>query len=363
MVYFLVNNNYHITDFNNLYQDIKDVNLSLVQVPHTLNKIESDERFTQIYTYNKFHISFVHLFTLFRKNKKNFRVIDDDLRIDKNDILFAYTEYDLTNQYIIDKFNKSGAKVYLLEDGAATAYLFMSIKPRVNIKCSVKALILKLLYGLYNARLLFDGNSVFPVMKDNCISGVCFYLKPEQISRNIKAYQIKNNTEKIDLQDNTVIFLNQDIYFIYDTFEHYLEVLDIIIHQLSVSFDKFYFKFHPRETEDKINKIRKIVDKNNGIIIEDKNAIEDIIYKYKPKYAASFFSSSLISLAFMGIQPMFLYSFISNSKNRQMLNHFDIYLNSLRYNSISSIEQINSNYESGFIRDTQNNISIRNLIF
>jgi hypothetical protein len=308
-------------------------------------------------------MSFFHIFTFFHENKKIFRKIDKELCVSKNDILFAYTEYDLTNQYIIEKFNKSEAKVYLLEDGAATAYLFMSVKHKISIKNYIRTVVLKLLYGRYNTRLLFDGNSIFPMLKDRCINGACFYLIPTKINRNIKVYQIKNCIKKMDFSNpNVAIFLNQDIYHFYEDFDNYLETLNNITRQLSITFDKYYFKFHPREPVDKIDQIREIITKNKGIIIDSKDTIEGIVSEYKPKYAVSFFSSSLINLAFMGIEPMFLHRFITDYKNKQVLKHFDSYLNSLNYNFISSVEQINPNYESGFINKQQNCISIRQII-
>jgi hypothetical protein len=300
---------------------------------------------------------------LFAHNKNIFKKINKELFVSRNDVLLVYTEYDLVNQYIIEKFKKGGAKVYLLEDGAATAYLFMSAKAKTSIKNHIKKWVLKLLYGFFNTRLLFDGNSTFPLLKDCCIDGVCFYLKPAEIIRGIKVYQIRNNIPKMDsLNTRCAIFLNQGMCPTYENFDVYVKCLNNILRQLSESFDKFYFKFHPRESVDEISRIRGIVEKNNGIIIDSKGAIEDIIAEYKPKYAASFFSSSLTNLSFMGIEPMFLHRFITDYKNKQALAHFDNYLNSLGYNFISSLEEINANYESGIVGKSQEEISIRQIL-
>ena len=366
MVYFLVNNNSHIVDFTNLYPDIKDMKLSLIQVPHTLNIIISNHCFEYIYLYQKLKISFIQLFLSYKMNKRELNKIDTELYIQKDDTLFVYTEFELVNQYIIEKFNKIGARVYLLENGAATSYLFMSAKYKKSIKNDIRLLFLKLLYGFNNTRLLYDGRSTFPILKDNCIDAVFFYLKPKRIIRNIKAYSIKQNIKQIDsLNSQTIIFLNQGIYSLFDNFDCYLNTLNNAINHLSYNFNKIYFKFHPREPVEIINKVRMVIEKNNGIIIDSKMAIEEIIENYKPKYAISFYSFALINLAFMGIEPIFIYSFIPNYKKIQVLNHFDIYLKSLNYNFVTSFGLITSKYESGLLRllrEQVDSVSIIDLI-
>lgn len=71
MIYFLVNNNYHMIDVYEHCANIKDYEKSLIQIPHTLECIDEDENFRNIYTFKSLlngDKSFFHFFKI--KNRK-----------------------------------------------------------------------------------------------------------------------------------------------------------------------------------------------------------------------------------------------------------------------------------------------------
>ncbi len=53
MIYFLVNNDYHVYDVNTIIYDMPDVPISLIKIPHSLNLIEDNERYNEVFTITK----------------------------------------------------------------------------------------------------------------------------------------------------------------------------------------------------------------------------------------------------------------------------------------------------------------------
>ena len=107
MIYFLVNNNYHLHLDMKLVKQLSNFELSLIQIPYSLNIIKESDVFSNIYTYEERLITSLKNIFLRPNNLKNIlRRVDETLFPDGADILFVNTDMDILNQYIIQKWQK-----------------------------------------------------------------------------------------------------------------------------------------------------------------------------------------------------------------------------------------------------------------
>lgn len=357
MIYFLINNNYHLYDLNLLYDDIKSYELSLIQIPHALDPVEIDSRFKNIYLFPRFES--------LNKYRINISLLDrmkEELNIQPQDILLVYTEFEFANQFIINLFNKIGASVYLLEDGMGTQHVFNLQPQKKRLKVKVKEWLLRHIYGMKYVKLVEDGNTLFPVMDDTCFKGALLYNRISTL-RNIPIIPIKNNTKKIESASNSIIFLNQDLYNGYDNLPSYLSILELILSNFTEKFHIVYFKFHPREKNFKeYFLIERLVKEKGCIIISSTEAIETIVNKYDIGYAASFFSTAIRNLAFMGIEPIFLYHLFPCYNYLPAAKNITAFLRSMEYNFPHTFDDINIKYKSGIVTQGEQNVSIADVL-
>lgn len=353
MIYFLVNNNYHLINVFENCNNLKDYKKSLIQVPHTLDKINNNKFFVNIFTYDTPFNKTKNFLNLYRI-KKIEKQIKDNLKIKPNDILFVSTEYEILNQYIISLFKMNNAKVYILDEGLAT-YLTYSMKSDKQLPLKVRAKLFYTKYILnYNfVEYLYINNLVYPLINERYIDGVFLYLDVN-IVRNINKYIIKKDIKKKILNSKNAIFLNQDMYYHYYSKEEHEVILEDILLKMSNSFQKIYFKFHPRETEVDKNWQLKILSKFKKIYVIDENLpIETIVEKYDAKYIFSFLSAALLNLNAVGIIPVYIYHLYQNiSKNSIFEEISNILINS-KYIFID--KKFNNILDVGFKNSLENN--------
>lgn len=351
MIYFLVNNNYHLIDVETHLDKLTGVDIGLIQVPHTLNVIERDSRYKKITIFSKLVEKKSDYFNIL-KNRKIEESLNESLDITHEDILFIYTEYELMNHKIIEHFYKSGAKIYIIEEGLASYIQFYGkFKTKMKIKMYIKDFLVKKIYRLKKTRVMLFNNHPFYVMEDKIFNGVCFYFdSKKEMNREIKKILIKKDIKKIpDLKKQCVIFLNEDLYNFYENFGDYSRNLNSLLEKLNCNFEKVFFKFHPREYNmpDKLEKIKLIIKKYDKIeIIDTKEPIEKIVAEIKPAYAVSYISVALLNLYFMGITPIFAYSVLDNLNSLEIFEDISDFLKNINYNILKSLSEINSNYTS-----------------
>ncbi len=342
MIYFLVNNNYHMLDVYEHCINLKDYEKSLIQIPHTLDVLNRDENFIDILTYNSPLNGFRNLFNIYKIKKKE-KEIKKELKLNKNDILFVYTEFEVLNQYIISLFKKFGARVYVIEDGGFPTYLTYGVKSEKTLpfKEKIRLFYTKYILGYSFVEYLYFNKLVFPQINEKYIDGVLLYLDV-LVNRNIKKYIVKRNIKKMKLNSNNAIFLNEKMYCYYCTKKEYANILENILSIMNNRFEKTYFKFHPRETkEDKIWQL-KIVNKFDKVhIIEEHSPIENLLEKYDSKFIFSFLSAALLNLNAMGVIPVYIYHLYKSIYKNSVFNQINIVL-------------INAEYE--FLNKTYNNL-------
>ena len=262
--------------------------------------------------------------------------------------MLVYTEYEILNQYVINIFYKAHAKIWLLEDGLATMTLCNSDSKKNSFKSKIYLFVLKYIYS-YKYLKIYHLPDPTPLMDDKLFNGVCVRLG-SSIKRQIPLFQISNKNEFkfTNLNSDKAIFINNDLYNFFCTFEDYLEITEKTLAQLSLNFTEIYFKFHPRETDYNINLIKNKINKIPKIkFLDIKGIIEEQVEAIKPKYAFSFVSAALINLFHKGIIPVFLYDTDYKIRNDKFVKEIKVFLESVNYKPIRNIEDFNKNYNSG----------------
>jgi hypothetical protein len=351
MIYFLLNNNYQRYDFM-LHLDKFDLGaVSVIEIPHKLDSYpyaDSIKTFRYEQILGNGLINQVSNYLSVSSKMKN------EIKPTGEDVLFLYTEFEILNLYLVDLFKKSGARIYLIEDGGMATYIPFrkSRSESLSIKERVKLLIYRALPGLINIRFQKMNGVVFPWLPDKTFNGLCVY-RPVRIFRKIPVILIVNSVSlpAIDVIKDRVIFLNEPIYDHYQDEVKYFSGLIEILRGLEIAFREVYFKFHPRET---IEWRQRIKDKvlfyyPDIVVIESNDAFESMVETYRPSTIASYFAASLLNLCVRGIEPMYLYRCIPDLNCQPVFQEVSLVLSELGYNFITQIAEIRSGYKSGLL--------------
>lgn len=343
MIYFLVNNSYHYFDVKCHLSD--EVFPNIINVPHNISLNKTDE-VNKIFTIQspfkskKWMLILPVLGVVYKINKL--------FKPTKDDVLFFYTEYDPVNNYIVHKFKKAGAKIFLIEDGGVAGYVNnrLNMDIRVKLKNRFKELFIWLFFERTKVRIRDIDSLSKMQLTDNYIDGLIYY-KPITSNRDINIHILKRNRIKIHNTENHIIFFDQQWKYFYETYDKYIIDLIDILRSHTNNFIKVYFKFHPREKEENIKRIMNDISKANLAVnyIRSKEPIEVIINKYNIKFSSSICTSALLTLTEIGVQPIFLYKILKFES--KVIKIMDIILKELGYKFIFNLEDINLSYISG----------------
>ena len=132
---------------------------------------------------------------------------------------------------------------------------------------------------------------------------------------------------------------------------------------LSASFTTVYFKFHPREEAGVREEISRMSDSfiNVSLITDFRSPVENQVEELRPAYSAAFYSNSLRSLYFKGVEPFFLFHLLPGLKNSAVGELMGQYLDHLGYNFISSYSDMRPGYKCG-IRLEKKGLTLDELI-
>jgi len=361
MIYFLVNNNYHYIDTLKHCMDLQNNDKALIQIPHTLTEIKENRHFKDIYT---FYTPFKELKNYFNiyKVKKVEKNITKSLNISERDILFVYTEYEILNQYVIDRFHKTRAKVYIIEDGGFPTYLTYSVKSdkSLPVKKLIKLLYLKYILGYNYVEFLYYNNIIFPQISEKYIDGVLLYLDVP-ILRKIKKYIIQSEQKEVSLDKTKAIFLNEKLYDYYCTREEYEAILDDAMSHLSENFKEVYFKFHPRESVgNRIWQLNIVSKYTNVTLIDNNEPIENILEIYNAKYVFSYLSAALLNLKRIGATPIYIFHMYPELSTNPVFVRIQKILIDLNYKFINDFDTVYEDFDFG---QNENKINIKSLIY
>lgn len=372
MIYFLVNNTFHLTHARKLADEIRDYQLGLIQVPYSLRPVEKDERFRTILTFARMPYTFEflkdwpsRLIPNLKRGVERIRPVKKNLRPSRTDTLFVYTETELLNQVIIKEFKDKGAKIFLLEDGAATSTYFGMESDPLSKRATLFKWVVRAIYGIKGYYPFNVEGYYYPIMSDRCFSGLCLNL-PYQILRNIPVFALRKEVTQAARRRNprSAIFLNQPIYSFYTDFDRYLNSIDTILANISRRFDKIIFKYHPDDLgSGKVAEISRAVGKYPNITtLETESVVEDLIEQLDVSYAISYFTSALWSLIWYGVQPIYVYHLLHIFNDNRILNSRTRHLASCGYNFPSSFDDVKPGYDSGLMSSSQRGIPFREFV-
>jgi hypothetical protein len=338
MIYFLVNNNYHLDLDIKLAKQLTNYELGLIQVPYSLNIIKANDTFLKIHHFpDKINISIRNPFKIFSIQIK----VAKEINPKSTDFLLVHTEMDLLNQYIIQIFYKAKAKIYLLEDGTATMNYYNIIPKPVSIKDQIREFILKKCYNFKYTEIKKYGIETIPIMKDFMFSGVIVNFGTS-IKRKIPLLKLTPLKEYFEIiYKNGAIFFNQGLYLWYLKEDEYISYIEDLL-AISKNFSPFYFKFHPSDTNNIKLSITKIINEKyrNIIIIPETDIAEILIDKYPVQYAITFNSTAALNLINKGIIPIFLNNLFNNSFPDSSFIVFGQFLKSIDCESPSALSDI-----------------------
>lgn len=331
MIYFLINNDYHLSLDMKLAEQLPDFELGLIQIPYSLNILSKSEVFSKIFTYHqRVYASLYRLIMRPKEILNSLKIVDKELTIRADDILLVHTELDVLNQYVIQKFYKANAKIYLLEDGTATMCYFSTPPQAASFMHNIRAFILNFFYGFKYTSIKKYGAEILPVMDDNVFNGMIVSFG-DKIDRKIPLYKLRPFDEPIEVKfDNGAIFFSQPVYFWFCTEHQYIKYIDDLM-AVAYRFERFYFKFHPSDTENVKRAVTRLIKEKYSyiLIIIENDIAEKLIIKYPVKYAITFNSTAVFNLMNRGIVPIFLNSIFSNTYNDSSFVVFDQFLRSI----------------------------------
>jgi hypothetical protein len=344
MIYFLINNNYHLELDIRLTKQLPGREFGLIQVPYSLNIIEESEIFSKVICFTRkivpsLYDFVVHPFRIFSVQNEVVR----KLKPAPDDILLVHTDMDLLNQYIVMLFYKANSRVFMLEDGMSTMCTYNLFPQKPPIKDKLRTLLLKKIYRFIYTDYAIFGEQLLPVMKDFIFKGVIVNYG-NSILRNIPVYRLKQTKMNLNiLYPRGAIFFNQPLYIWYLNENDYINYLiDLLI--ISNEFDPFYFKFHPSDNDLVIEKLTKIIKEKYSriIIIEENNIAEKIIEEYPVRYAITFSSTSVLNLINRGIVPVFLNHLLNKEYPNSTFDAFDKFVESINCKVPSSLNDVNT---------------------
>jgi len=342
MIYFLVNNNYHVHLDMQLVKKLSNFELSLIQIPYSLNIIKESDVFSNICVYEERLIgSFKNIFFKPNTLKNILQRVDETLFPEDTDILFVHTDMDLLNQYIIQKFYQSGARIYLIEDGIATITQFNMEERKAEFKENLRCLFLKHLYGFKYLKIIKYGVMTQPVMEDSVFNGVLVNYG-ETIKRKIPLYKLISDQKQINVKyEQGAIFFNQPLYLFYMSEKEFINYIDSFL-TASYNFSPFYFKFHPSDSEPfKFSIIKLIKEKyENVVILLEDNIAEEIVFKYPVRYVITISSTSAFNLMNSGVVPIFMNNMLNEFYPNDNFSAFGQFLNSINCQAPREISEI-----------------------
>jgi len=316
MIYYIINNDFHVENIKNHIQ-IKDVKAcTIIRIPYSLkNSCKSiSDKIITIQTPFRNRWKFWNPFQFYKTKR-----IINNISFTKHDKIIFLTEFDPINQYIVYRAKKEGAEINLLEEGISFYYLYIfKNKDAYDFRSVFKLYYLRYIIGFRFLRYVSVGKLIWLQMPDRYIDTMLLYFNV-CVQRDVNIEVIPNNYKKIDgLNERSAVFLSQPLYESYLTLSEYINILIDNIKVISLDYNCFYFKFHPRDS----NEFKALITtklSNSNIIFSDNITLEDFFLEHKPSTAFSFFSDALFKLRQKGVKVRFLYKNIPELAKEQNL--------------------------------------------
>lgn len=332
MLYFLVNNNFHLIDAEKHLAELTDYKTALIKIPHHLT-ISSKHSFDVELEFPVLINKLKDYFNLPRILKYH-RAIRKALKdVKSTDTLIFYTEYEFLTHYFVSFFKKRKAKVILIEEGIPTYLAYTSkYDSDIPLKHKLLAYYSKYFLGYYYSKRVNLNKRIKNIIADNQIDKLLLYTDIK-IRRNVSVGLLESKKiEFKQLDDNSILFLNEHIYHFYVDFSDYLTIIDDILKNLSLKFQNVYFKFHPSEKDEFKNKIRVIISKHSKVsVVEDNQPVELMIEKIGAKYVSSFAAQTLLYLSKSNCIVLYIFHLYPNLMAHLALRQFKHIIDNMNY--------------------------------
>ncbi|WP_411723206.1 polysialyltransferase family glycosyltransferase [Loktanella salsilacus] len=352
MIHFVVNNDYQYVEASRIALDLQDAGfqVSLISIPHTLTVALDRTLFSRVveisspakFKWAKAWIRYLPASFLVRRR----------FAPGPQDTIIIFTELELMNQIVALWFKKSGAKIYLMEDGGAGTYIPLAL-PRADpfsLKDRIKQTMIRLIPTLQQTRFTKFSETLIPLLEDKVLDGILLY-RSLQTNRSVPIHVVSRpNQNKIDVCHGKAIFLNQPLYIDrIQTPEDYAIGLRKILSALREGFDEVLFKFHPRETEPARNMISDSILKDFPEIqvVNERQPFEIMLAFVRPEAVVSYHSTPLLNLKGTGVQPIFVYHLIEDLKDQSAFVAMHALLTSWDYRFPARWEDVASGFDSG----------------
>lgn len=340
MIYCLVNNTYHVTDFKSMFGEVITEDITFLVVP--VNIIV--DHLTD-YEYIEFPSISIKAI---KKTANDLFIIKRELKtlskkISQQDTLLVFSEINLTNQIIIENFQKLGCRMLLAEDGMASPILFKNIVTTNGVKQWLIKTYIRIFIGLSSTRI-------------NYIKSAFFYFSPDHyfdafiqthnypIDRKIKQLLRPIQKEKVFgiKSENNVVFFNQPLYLFYTSENEYYTALGQIVVTLSNTYDTIYLKLHPNETIKDIEKVKESCKGLKNLVILEKELTRTDFLSLNISHGISFLSSALKEYEVYGLVPIYIYHLYPSLLTPDLTEKLNEYLNNLGYLFIKDLEALSN---------------------
>lgn len=356
MIYFLVNNNFHLIDAEEHLTQLKNHPTGLITINHKLtispkHQFDVEMEFPLLINRLMDHFRWFRIFKIHKQVRTQLKDISS------TDILIFYTEYEYLTHYVVNLFKEKNAKIILIEEGFPT-YLEFSTPPdsHLNFKKKILNFYLKFILGYKTTEIVSINNKPRTKLSDGQIDKILLY-NDLNIRRNVPKGLLP--TKEIiyeKLNENTVLFLNEGIYDHYVTMEEYLNIIDDILFNLSTHFELVYFKFHPREKESNKQSIHSILRKFPKVeIITDSRPVELMIGEIGAKYVTSFLSQTLLYLSNSNSIPLYIFHMFPELMRNQTFITVKRVIDQMNYTFINDWVDF-KNTKIGFSKNKSTNI-------
>jgi len=350
MIYFVVNNGYHLYDVALHLKALESRLVTLILVPHSIDARTIPCSVHRIVSIDRIALEKGKLRALlyaFRFPGLMRRQIDPR----PGDTLFMYSEYELANQMIARMFRKAKVPVYLMEDGGFGTYLpFRHAESEpLTLREMLQQIYERLMPGLWNSRIHKVNGERFRAMDDRLLSGMLLY-RNVQIKRDIPQHLIARPVFDGGATGarNNIVFLNEPIYQHYQSFSEYKADLVNVIAALVQRFPKVYFKFHPRESEAVRTQIRAtLVGFESMEYWPGDLSVEFSIDDRAVGYACSYISTGLLNLCARSIEPIFIYCLLPSLRNLSIFVRATETLKDLGYRFPADWNAVRPTFQSG----------------
>jgi hypothetical protein len=324
MIFFLINNNFHLGDVLARVENFKLKDVTIICVPHSLDLKKVSETGLPFIVFKS---PLTEKYGCLQPQKfiNSLNQIKKNLKPCRNDDIYIYTEYELLNHCVVREFLKKKATIRLIEENGLATYALNKVAHGCNLRslilCRPKLFLANVFYCGFLTKCYVSGQEVFPVLPDRVFRESIYYSHVSSRREfNVVVEEWKNNKliQTPSCKNNCVLFLSQDVYNFYMTVDEYVSYLDNVNDSILSKYGKIMFKFHPREVGTKIESIVK-ERYPHYIFIGSSSPVEELVDDLNPGLVVSFFSSSLINLHRIGWNVMFTLSKWDGLKRNQFL--------------------------------------------